>query len=138
MPFYKRSEIKEISLPEQPTAVFQNLSGELIKVGFVTYTKGNIRTPHYHVNEEEFTYMIEGSQFMILGEEEALVEEGDLVHTPKGTVHSGIIVAEKTVMFVTKSPAGDGNMAQDFKEAGNAEELIFRLKEKYKELTSNY
>ena len=38
MPFYKRSEIKEIRLSAQPTAVFQNLSGELIKVGFVTYT----------------------------------------------------------------------------------------------------
>ena len=38
-------------------------------------------------------------------------------------------------MFVAKSPAGDGNMAQDFKEAKNAEELISRLKEKYKELT---
>ena len=83
--------------------------------------------------------MIEGSQFMILGEEESLVEEGDLVHTPKGTVHSGIIVGEKAVMFVAKSPAGDGNMAQDFKEAKNAEELISRLKEKYKEATEeNY
>ena len=37
MPFYKQTEMEEISLPEQPMGTFQSLPGDLMKVGFVTY-----------------------------------------------------------------------------------------------------
>ncbi len=135
MPFYKQTEMEEISLPEQPMGTFQSLAGELMKVGFVTYYQSNLTIPHLHPNEEQFAYIIEGRQFMILGDDEAVVGPGDLIHTPKNTIHSGIILDEKTLMFVVKSPCGDGGLAQDYQGVENTEETIAYLKKKYKEMS---
>ncbi len=135
MPFYKQTEMEEISLPEQPMGTFQSLPGELMKVGFVTYYKNNLTIPHLHPNEEQFAYIIEGRQFMILGQEEAIVGPGDLIHTPKNTVHCGIILDEKTLMFVVKSPCGDGGLAQDYQAVEKTEETIEYLKKKFIELS---
>ena len=72
---------------------------------------------------------------MILGNEEAVVRPGDLIHTPKDTVHCGIILDEKTLMFVVKSPCGDGGLAQDYQGVENTGETIEYLQKKYKELS---
>ena len=74
---------------------------------------------------------------MILGKEEAIVEPGDLIHTPKNTVHCGIILDEKTLMFVAKSPCGDGGLAQDYQAVEKTAATIEYLKKKFIELSSN-
>ena len=40
MPFYKVSEMAESHVAAQPMGRFKGLAGELMKVGFVTYPKG--------------------------------------------------------------------------------------------------
>lgn len=132
MPFYKMSEMEELRVAAQPMGVFKRLAGELMKVGFVSYPKGKLSRPHYHPNEEQFLLMLEGKQIMILGEEEKIIEAGDVVHIPRKTKHSGIIL-EDVVMFTAKSPAGDGDLAQDHRDAEDAEEIARRLEEKYRE-----
>ena len=135
MPFYKQSEMEETTVPEQPMGIFKGLAGELMKVGFVTYPQGKLSRPHFHPNEEQFIYIIEGRQYMILGQDERIIGPGDLVHIPRNTVHGGIIIDEKTVMFAVKSPAGDGNLAQDHNDAENADEITEKLKSKFKEFS---
>ena len=127
MPFYKQSEMKETSLPEQPMGIFKGLPGELLKVGFVTYPKGKISRPHYHPREEQFVYILEGRRYLILGEEEKIVGPGDLVHIPRNTVHGGIVLDEKTVLFAVKSPSGNGKLDQDFVLAENHKEMLSRM-----------
>ncbi len=135
MPFYKQSEMEETTVPEQPMGIFKGLAGDLMKVGFVTYPQGKLSRPHFHPNEEQFIYIIEGRQYMILGQNEGIIGPGDLVHIPRNTIHGGIIIDEKTVMFAVKSPVGDGNLAQDHNDAENADEITEKLKSKFKEFS---
>ncbi len=132
MPFYKASEMAESRVTAQPMGRFRGLAGELMKVGFVSYARGKVSRPHYHPNEEQFLLMLKGRQWMIVGEEERLLAPGDLVHVPRNTKHGGIVV-EDVWMFTAKSPAGDGRLDQDHRDAGDAEELTRRLREKFAE-----
>ena len=134
MPFYKVSEMAESHVAAQPMGRFKGLAGELMKVGFVTYTKGEGATPNYHPNEEQFILILEGKQWMIVGDEEKLIGPGDLVHIPRGAKHGGVIIDEVR-MFTVKSPSGDGSLDQDHNEAPDAEEVIERLESKLDELS---
>ena len=73
MPFYRVSEMAESRVAAQPMGRFKGLAGELMKVGFVTYPKGKMSRPHYHPNEEQFLLILEGRQWMIVGDEEQLI-----------------------------------------------------------------
>ena len=133
MPFYKVSEMAESHVAAQPMGRFKGLAGELMKVGVVTYLKGEGATPHYHPNEEQFYLVLEGRQWMIVGDEEKLIGPGDLVHIPRGAKHGGVIIDEVR-MFTVKSPCGDGDLAQDYNKAPDADEVIERLENKLDEL----
>ena len=104
-----------------------------MKVGFVTYPKGKMSRPHYHPNEEQFLLILEGRQWMIVGDEEKLIGPGDLVHIPRGAKHGGVIIDEVR-MFTVKSPSGDGSLDQDHNDAEDADEVIERLESKLDEL----
>ena len=103
MPFYRATEMAESHVAAQPMGRFKGLAGELMKVGFVTYPKGKMSRPHYHPNEEQFLFILEGRQWMIVGDEEGLVVAGDLVHIPRNTKHGGVII-DDVRMFTAKSP----------------------------------
>ena len=133
MPFYKVSEMAESHVAAQPMGRFKGLAGELMKVGFVTYPKGKMSRPHYHPNEEQFLLILEGRQWMIVGDEEKLIGPGDLVHIPRGAKHGGVIIGDKSVFFVVKSPCGDGSLDQDHNDAEDAEAIVQRLEEKLRE-----
>ena len=133
MPFYKVSEMAESRVAAQPMGRFKGLAGELMKVGVVTYPKGKMSRPHYHPNEEQFLLILEGRQWMIVGDEERVVEPGDLVHISRGAKHGGVVIDEVR-MFTAKSPSGDGDLAQDYNETPDAEEVIERLESKLDEL----
>ena len=135
MPFYKVSEMAESRVAAQPMGRFKGLAGELMKVGFVTYPKGKMSRPHYHPNEEQFLLILEGSRYVIVGDEERVVEPGDLVHIPQGAKHGGRRLTDKAVFFAAKSPCGNGDLAQDYNEAPDAAQVIDRLESKLDELS---
>ncbi len=135
MPFYKISELEKVSLAVNPGGEYQPVVGELMKSSIVTFRKGTGSTPHSHPNEEQFILVLEGRRYFIVGDEERIIEPGDLVHVPRGTVHGGRTLDDTAVMFVVKSPAGDGRLDQDHNDAENVEELKRHLNEKVKELT---
>lgn len=134
MPFYRISELEVQRGEESPQAETRKVVGELMKTGIVTYHKGHGAPPHYHPNEEQFILVLEGRRYFILGDEERIVGPGDLIHIPRNTRHGGRSLDEKCVMFVAKSPAGDGRLSQDYHAAADQEAVTHRLNQKVKEL----
>ena len=57
----------------------------------------------------------------MLGDEERICERGDLIHIPRFTQHRSRALGGPAVFFTVKSPAGDGNLDQDYNRAEGAE-----------------
>jgi quercetin dioxygenase-like cupin family protein len=125
MPFYRISEIEAKKSKVGP-AMGKSVSGELMKSGVVTYQNGEGPLPHFHPNEEQFMLMLEGRMRMVLGDEERVIERGDLIHIPRNTRH-GVRALGDATFFAVKSPCGNGDLDQDYNEAENATELIEKL-----------
>ena len=112
-----------------PNVMMMQFGGEFIKVGIVTYEAGEAPPPHSHPNDEQWIYMLEGRLAHLLDDEIVTVGPGDLVHIPRNTVH-GIRLLESPCRFFTcKSPAGSGNLSEDYTEVPNVTELEQRLTE---------
>ena len=133
MPYYRLVDLEKIREEASPLAEIQRVKGELMKAGLVTFRRGEFARPHYHPNEEQFVFILEGKRYSILGDEERIVGPGDLLHIPRNTRHSAISLTERVVSFAVKSPAGSGIMGEDYHEAVDADEIERRLLQKLKE-----
>jgi|TARA_B100001964_G_scaffold6667_1_gene7295 quercetin dioxygenase-like cupin family protein len=129
MPFYKAQDMQATPDVVNPNVMMMQFGGEFIKVGIVTYEAGEAPPPHSHPNDEQWIYMLEGRLAHLLDDETVTVGPGDLVHIPRNTVH-GIRLLESPCRFFTcKSPAGSGNLSEDYTEVPNVTELEQRLAE---------
>ena len=126
VPFFKISEM-DVTRPELGRAEMRTVAGELMKVGHVTYQAGDGPPPHFHPNEEQFLYMLEGRMRMQVGDETRTIGSGDLVHIPRNAVHGIHIIDGPAVFFTCKSPPGDGDLNQDYNQAPEATELKAKL-----------
>ena len=127
MPVYKAQDMQATPDVANPNVMMMQFGGELIKVGIVTYKTGETPPPHSHPNDEQWIYMLEGSVALLLDEEVFTIGPGDLVHIPRNTVH-GIRILESNCRFFTcKSPAGSGNLSEDYTDVPNVAELHQRL-----------
>lgn len=126
MPFYRISEMQAKRSSAGP-AMGKSVAGELIKVGITTYQEGEGPPPHFHPNEEQFLLVLEGRMKMVLGDEERIIERGDLVHIPRNARHGVCAIGGPAVFFAAKSPVGTGDMAQDYNKARDADEVWKRL-----------
>ncbi len=126
MPFYKISDMAA-KRARVGSAMEKAVAGELIKVGVVTYQEGEGPPPHFHPNEEQFILVLEGKMKMVLGDEERVIEPGVLVHIPRNARHGVCAVGGPAVFFAAKSPVGNGELAQDYNKAKDAEEVWKRL-----------
>ena len=114
---------------ENNNVMMKQFGGDLIKVGIVTYDEGEAPPPHSHPNDEQWIYMLEGRVAHLLGDEVYSVGPGDLVHIPRNVVH-GIRLLETPCRFFTcKSPAGSGNLSEDYTAVPNLDELRQKLEE---------
>jgi quercetin dioxygenase-like cupin family protein len=129
MPFYKAADMELTPDVKNPDILMKQFGGELIKVGVVTYQAGEGPPPHYHPNDEQFIYLLEGRAAFILDEEIQIAGPGDIVHIPRNTVHGIRVVAGPVRFFACKSPAGSGKLSEDYTEVANAAELQQRLAE---------
>lgn len=129
MPIYRAAEMQATPDVKNPNILMKQFGGELMKVGIVTYHAGEGPPPHYHPNDEQFIYILEGRAAFILGDEVVVVGPGDLVHIERNDVH-GIRVVDGPVRFFTcKSPAGTGKLSEDYTDVPNTAELQRRLAE---------
>lgn len=122
MPFYRIAEM-DAHRPELGGAEMKTVAGEFMKVGIVTYQAGGGPPPHFHPNEEQFIMMMAGEMRMQVGDETRTIVEGDLIHIPRNAVHGIHITKGPAVFFTCKSPAGDGDLNQDYNEAPEADKL---------------
>lgn len=129
MPFYKTSEMQAQRSKVGPSES-KSVAGELIKVGVVTYQEGEGPPPHFHPNEEQFMYVLEGKMRMVLGDEEQVIGPGTLVHIPRNIRHGVCAVGGPAVFFAAKSPVGTGDLSQDYNKAKDADEVWKRLSAK--------
>lgn len=122
MPFYQIAEMKREHPDVNPAMVVQSVAGEFMKAGIVTKPEGEGPPLHMHPNEEQFTLVLEGKLHFILGGEERVVERGGLVHIPRFTNHRSRAVGGPAVFFTVKSPAGSGDLQQDYHKVEGAAE----------------
>ena len=122
MPFYVIKEMKKGRGGVNPAMVVQKATGEFMKVAVVTKPEGEGPPLHMHPNEEQWTLILEGQLHYILGDEERIVEPGDLVHIPRNVNHRSRAINGPATFFTVKSPTGTGAMDQDYNLADNAEE----------------
>ncbi len=126
MPFYRISEM-QTQFVEMGAGQVQSVAGELMKAGMITYPEEGGPPPHFHPNEEQFLLVMEGRANVILGDETRIVVPGDLVHIRRNERHGLSIVEGPFVFFTVKSPAGDGDLYQDYNMAEDAEEARRKL-----------
>jgi quercetin dioxygenase-like cupin family protein len=126
MPFYKISEMDKEVLSARKVEM-KTVAGELMKTGVVTYPADGAPRPHSHPNEEQFVLVMSGKARMVLGEETRVIEPGDLVHIPRNVLHGIRIVEAPYVFFTVKSPAGDGDLNQDYNTDHDADAVRRKL-----------
>ena len=122
MPIYHIAEMKKENPEVNPAMIIQSVVGEFMKAGIVTKPEGEGPPLHHHPNEEQFTLILDGKLHFILGDEECIVERGDLIHIPRFTDHRSRSVDGPATFFTVKSPAGDGDLQQDYNKSDGAEQ----------------
>ena len=129
MPFYKFPEMQWIAAKDAP-AEAKSVPGELIKVAVVRYHTGKGPNAHFHPNEEQFQYQLEGKMKIVLGDEEMIVTPGVLTHIPRNVRHGVMAVDGDSVFFTCKSPVGKGGISDDYNLAKDNEKVWEKLKKK--------
>jgi quercetin dioxygenase-like cupin family protein len=127
MPIYRADEMEATPDVVNPNVMMKQFGGEFIKVGIVTYQEGEVPPPHYHPNDEQWIYLLEGRLAHLLGEEVYTIGPGDLVHIPRNIVHGIRILEGPCKFFTCKSPAGTGKMSEDYTDVPNLDELLEKL-----------
>jgi quercetin dioxygenase-like cupin family protein len=122
MPIYRIAELEKVRPEVNPDTVMQTVTGEFMKAGIITVPADDGPPLHVHPNEEQFSLVLEGKLHMILGDEDRIIEPGDLIHVPRLVPHRSRAVGGTAVFFTVKYPAGSGNLNQDYNKAENAEE----------------
>ena len=122
MPFYLAGSIAEKAGKINPKVRSRSFSGEFMKAGISTKPEGEGNPLHMHPNEEQFVLVLEGRIHFILGDEDRIVGPGDIVHVPRNVYHRSRPVDGPARSFSVKSPAGNGELTQDYNKAENAEE----------------
>ena len=127
MPVYKAGDMQATPDIKNPNMKMVQFGGELIKVGIVTYQEGEGPPPHYHPNDEQYVYVLEGRAVHINGDELIPIGPGDLIHIPRNTVHGMRVLEGPYRFFSCKSPAGSGKLTVDYTDVPNVADLQKRL-----------
>jgi quercetin dioxygenase-like cupin family protein len=136
MPFYIIDEMKKRNPKENPNMILQELMGEYMKAGIVTKPEGEGSGLHMHPNEEQWTLVLDGKLHYILDDEDRIVEKGDLIHIPRHTHHRSRSIGGSATFFTVKSPAGDGDLNQDYTKVD--EEKAAAAEQRYEEVLKNF
>ncbi|MED5579103.1 MAG: cupin domain-containing protein [Nitrospinota bacterium] len=122
MPFYQIAEMVKNNSEINPSITAKSVPGEYMKAGIVTKPEGEGPPLHMHPNEEQFTLILEGNLHYILGDEDKIVGPGDMIHIPRFTNHRSRAVNGEATFFTVKSPAGSGELDQDYNMVDDAED----------------
>jgi mannose-6-phosphate isomerase-like protein (cupin superfamily) len=77
---------------------------------------------HRHTREDEFSYVLEGRVGAVLGDQQVVVEAGDLLHKPRGQWHTFWNAGDEPARILEViSPAGLEDLFRRFGDAGYPE-----------------
>ncbi|WP_306644115.1 cupin domain-containing protein [Sanyastnella coralliicola] len=70
----------------------EKLATDSLASTFMIWIKEGVKA-HFHASHTEYVYVLEGEGSMMLGEEEVMIQPGQLIYIPVGTVHSAVVKA---------------------------------------------
>ena len=70
----------------------EKLASDSLASTFLIWVKEGVKA-HFHASHTEYVYVLEGQGSMILGKEEVMIQPGQLIYIPVGTVHSVVVNA---------------------------------------------
>jgi quercetin dioxygenase-like cupin family protein len=121
MPVYHIADLETIRSGANAAMERKTVKGEFMKVGIISKPDAEGPPLHMHTTDEQFTLVLKGKLHVILGDEDFIAQEGDLVHIPRFTEHRSRPVDGPAVLFTVKSPAGTGSFDQDYNKVADAE-----------------
>jgi len=87
---------------------------------------------HRHHNEDEYSYVLEGTMGALLGDEVVEAEAGSWVFKPRGQWHTFWNAGDEPCHLIEViSPAGFEEFFREWREGGDDEEQLRELGEKY-------
>ena len=122
MPFYKFAAMGQNAGSINPKLLARSVAGEFMKAALVTRPEGEGNPLHMHPNEEQFLFVLEGKVHFILGDEDRIVGPGELIHVPRNVYHRSRSVDGPAVTLSVKSPAGSGDMNEDYNKAEKSDD----------------
>lgn len=69
-------------------------------VALIEFSKGAASVPHFHPVIEESYYVVSGEGTIIVGEEKAVIKQGDLVVIPQNVVHQVINNSDQELKLI--------------------------------------
>ena len=122
MPFYKFAAMGQNAATLNPKLLARSVAGEFMKAALVTRPEGEGNPLHMHPNEEQFLFVLEGKVHFILGDEDRIVGPGELIHVPRNVYHRSRSVDGPAVTLSVKSPAGSGDMNEDYNKSEKSDD----------------
>jgi quercetin dioxygenase-like cupin family protein len=102
MPFHKWEALPdEVISPHYSTATGGTVTGAVIEVGRYRMAGGTGADPHTHPNEQ-IIYLLRGRLRVRVGDEEQVVELGEVVHVPPNVEHE-VRAIEDSVFLSSKN-----------------------------------
>ncbi|MHB8733037.1 MAG: cupin domain-containing protein [bacterium] len=115
MPFHKWEALAdEVISPHYSTATGGTVTGSIIEVGRYRMAGGTGADPHKHPNEQ-IIYLLKGRLRARVGDEERVVEAGELIHVPSDVVHE--IRALEDSVFLSSKNLVDGKGSKGWSAA---------------------
>ncbi len=94
--------------------------GQLSVLEYTGHAKGGPPL-HFHNNQDEIFYILEGEYKFQVGDEKYLMNEGDTIFLPRQIPHSFAQISEKGKMLFFFQPSGD--MENYFRKTGSLKSM---------------
>ena len=119
MPFHKWDTLPdEVISPHYSTATGGTVTGAIIEVGRYRMAGRTGADPHKHPNEQ-IIYLLTGTLRARVGDEERVVEAGEVIHVPPDVVHE--IRALEDSVFLSSKNLVDGKGSRGWSAAARVD-----------------
>lgn len=98
--FYQLNDMEKHGFSGNVTSSYGvQVQGEAMFIGLANKPRGSGSRPHTHPIEQ-FNYVLKGTLKAKVGDEEALVGPGGLIHIPAHVVHTVVATGEEDAVFL--------------------------------------
>ena len=127
MPIFRKNEMEATPDVARPHIKMIQYAGDLLKVGIVTYKKGDVPPPHYHPNDEQWIYILSGKLAVLLGDETTTADAGDLIFIQEIQCMVYVYWTMNAHSLRVKINQERVSLSEDYTDVNNLDELIEKL-----------